>query len=245
MPPFSGLNVTDMPLNGLILYNTRVQEIAAFFRVVLLALLTLSASSYLQAQECVAEGKEHLKEGRIAEALVAFDRCKLANAEDSDAYFYTGIALAAGGNPIEAVSELGKAVDLDPEEAEYALGLADILSGIGQWAAATEALSIFDEESKVDQLEGEQLWLLADIYYRAEQFDQAMKLLERIENNNAEDPRIDFRRAQIHMNTSNLEDALHFFQKSAERMADTGPPHFGAGVVLRLQNKLDDAREEI
>jgi tetratricopeptide (TPR) repeat protein len=185
----------------------------ALYRILLLSLPTLGLSPDLLAQDCVEEGKDHLKEGRIAQALASLDRCKEVHEKDAAAYFFSGIALMAGGNPVEALVELEQAVDLDPEEA------------------------------KVDQLEGEQLWLLSDIYFRTEQFDQALKLLDWMEANTAEDPRIDFRRAQIHMSTSNLEDALRFFEKAAQGMPGTAPPHFGAGVVLRLQNKPEAAKE--
>jgi len=215
----------------------------ALLRILPLFLSTLSLSPYLYAQDCLEEGKDHLKEGRIAQALATLDRCKQENGEDAGAYFYSGIALLAEGNPVEGLVELEKAVDLDPEEAEYTLAFADTLSGLGQTASALEVLSLLDDEGKVNQLEGEQLWLLSDIYYRIEQLDKAMRLLDLIETKNAEDPRVDFRRAQIQMSTSNLEEALSLFQKSSERMPGTAPPHFGAGVVLRLQNEPEAAKE--
>ena len=151
------------------------------FRVLTVALWVLVGLSDVQAQDCVAQGKKFLQDERIADALASFDGCKQADQEDAGAYFYTGIALAAEGNLVEAVIELEKAVELDPDEVEYALGFADILSAIGQWAAAEEALSLFDQEGKVDQLETAQLWLLSDLYYRAERFELAMKILDRIE----------------------------------------------------------------
>jgi tetratricopeptide (TPR) repeat protein len=199
----------------------------------------------LQGQDCVEQGKEHLKEERIATALAAFDRCKQANEEDAGAYFYTGIALAAAGNLMEAVIELEKAVALDPDNAEYALGFANILSGVGQWAPAQEVLGLFDQDDKLDQLETAQLWLLSDLYYRAEKFEQSMKILDRITAQDPEDAGVDFRRGQIHMDGSNLDEALVYFQKAAEGMPGAAPPLFGAGIVLRLQNKLEEAKQEI
>ena len=220
-------------------------SLLTLYRILLLSLSTLGVSPYLQAQDCLEEGKDHLKERRLAEALATFDRCKEAHGEDADAYFYSGIALAAGGNPLEALLELDQAVELDPEEAEYALAFADTLSSVGQQTAAVEILSVFDEQAKLEQLEGEQLWLLSDVYFRTEQFDRALKLLDWKEANTAEDPRVDFLRAQIHMNTSNLQDALRFFQKAAQGLPGTAPPHFGAGVVLRLQNQPEAAKEAL
>ena len=146
---------------------------SAPFRVLMVALWALVGLSDVQAQDCVEQGKEYLQEARIADALASFDGCKQADQEDAAAYFYTGIALAAEGNLVEAVIELEKAAELDPDEVEYALGFADILSGVGQWAAAEEVLGLFDQEDKIDQLETAQLWLLSDLYYRAEKFEQA------------------------------------------------------------------------
>ena len=215
------------------------------FRVLTVALWVLVGLSDVQAQDCVAQGKKFLQNERIADALASFDGCKQADQEDAGAYFYTGIALAAEGNLVEAVIELEKAVELDPDEVEYALGFADILSAIGQWAAAEEALSLFDQEGKVDQLETAQLWLLSDLYYRAERFELAMKILDRIADQDFEVAPVDFRRAQIHMDGSNLDQALVYFRKAAEDMPGMAPPLFGAGVVLRLQNKLEQAKQEI
>ncbi|MEE8348978.1 MAG: tetratricopeptide repeat protein [Acidobacteriota bacterium] len=199
----------------------------------------------VQAQDCVQQGKDYLKEERIADALVVLDRCKQANQEDGGGYFYTGIALAANGNLVEAVIELGKAVELDPDNVEYALGLADILSGVGQWAPADEILQLFDQEDKVDQLAIPQLWLLSDLYYRSEKYERSLNMLDRIEAQDPEDARVHFRRGQIHMDGSNLNQALLHFRKAAEGMPDTAPPLFGAGIVLRLQNQLVEAKQEI
>ncbi|MCZ6486362.1 MAG: tetratricopeptide repeat protein, partial [Acidobacteria bacterium] len=220
-------------------------SLLTFYRILLLFVSASSVSPYLQAQDCLENGKEHLKEGHLAEALATFDLCKEAPGEAAGAYFYSGIALVAGGNPLEALLELEQAVELDPEEAEYALAFADTLSSLGQQTAAVEVLGLFDEQARLDQLEGEQLWLLSDIYFRTEQFDKDLKLLDWMETTTAEDPRVDFRRAQIHMETSNLEDALRFFQKAAQGMPGTARPHFGAGVVLRLQNQPEAAKEAL
>lgn len=220
-------------------------SLLTFYRILLLFVSASSVSPYLQAQDCLENGKEHLKEGHLAEALATFDLCKEAPGEAAGAYFYSGIALVAGGNPLEALLELEQAVELDPEEAEHALAFADTLSSLGQQTAAVEVLDLFDEQARLDQLEGEQLWLLSDIYFRTEQFDKGLKLLDWMETTTAEDPRVDFRRAQIHMETSNLEDALRFFQKAAQGMPGTAPPHFGAGVVLRLQNQPEAAKEAL
>lgn len=205
----------------------------------------VSVSPNLLAQDCVEEGRDHLKEGRIAQALASLDRCKEADEKNAAAYFYSGIALVAEGNPVEGLVELEQAVELDPEEAEYALALADTLSSLGQRSATVEVLGAFDEQALVNQLEGEQLWLLSDIYLRSEQFDRALELLDWMEANTDEDPRVDFRRAEIHLSTSNLDDALHFFERSVQNMPGTAPPHFGTGVVLRLQNKPEAAKDSL
>jgi len=215
------------------------------FRVLTAALWVLVGVSDVRAQDCVEQGKEYLADERIADALALLDGCKQGDQEDAGAYFYTGIALAAKGNLVEAVIELEKAVTLDPDSAEYVLGFADILSGVGQWAPAEEILSFFDQEGKIDQLEAAQLWLLSDLYYRAEKFEPAMKILDRIADQNFEVAAVDFRRAQIHMDGSNLDQALVYFRKAAEGMPGMAPPLFGVGVVLRLQSKLEQAKREI
>ena len=195
---------------------------SAPFRVLMVALWALVGLSDVQAQDCVEQGKEYLQEARIADALASFDGCKQADQEDAAAYFYTGIALAVEGNLVEALIELEKAVELDPDEVEYALGFADILSGVGQWAAAEEVLSLFDQEDKIDQLETAQLWLLSDLYYRAEKFEQAMRMLDRIAAQDSEVAPVDFRRAQIHMDGSDWDQALVYFRKAAEGMPGQG-----------------------
>jgi tetratricopeptide (TPR) repeat protein len=215
------------------------------FQVLVLVLWALVGLPGLQAQDCVDEGKEYLKDQRVADALASLDRCKQANQENAGAYFFTGIALAAEGNLAEAVIELEKAVELDPDNVEYTLGFADILSGVGQWAPAEEVLSLFDQEDKMDQLNPAQLWLLSDLYYRAQKFEQSHKILDRIAAQDPEDARVFFRRGQIHMDGSNLEEALVNFRKAADGMPGVAAPLFGAGIVLRLQNQLNEAKAEI
>lgn len=214
-------------------------------RLFILGFWVLAGFSNVQAEDCVQSGKEHLKAQRFTDALLSFDRCKQANEADAGAYFYSGIALAATGNFKEAVVELGQSVGLAPDNAEYALGFADILSSVGQWAPAKEILGLFDQEDKLHQLDTEQLWLLSELYYKAEDFEQSLELLDWVAAKIPEDPRIDFRRGQIYMDSSSLEEALVHFRKAIEGMPDMGAPFFGVGVILRLQNKLEEAKQAI
>ena len=80
---------------------------------------------------------------------------------------------------------------------------------------------------------------------KGKKFEQAMRMLDRIAVQDSEAAPVDFRRAQIHMDGSNLDQALVYFRKAAEGMPGMAPPLFGAGVVLRLQNKLEQAKQEI
>ncbi len=89
------------------------------FQVLVLALWAVFGLPGVQAQDCVEQGKEYLKEERIADALASLDRCKQTNQENAGAYFFTGLALAAEGNMIEALSELEKAVELNPDNVEF------------------------------------------------------------------------------------------------------------------------------
>src|SRR5215831_2204670 len=98
-------------------------------------LLTAQQSAFStqeSTKDWLAEGKRHIAEGHFSEAVAAFNQFKQTAPLDPQPYFFSGIALAEAGHLSAAAAELSEAVRLDPEQPEYVVSQASVLTRLGQ-----------------------------------------------------------------------------------------------------------------
>src|SRR5262245_59358970 len=111
------------------------------------------------AQECLTQGRRHIAQKQFAEAVSVLRRCKQISPSSPRPYFFSGIALAESGRLIEAASELAEAVRLGPDQAEYALSYANVLSLLKQKYEAVKVLARVEKKEALAQLAPPSLWL--------------------------------------------------------------------------------------
>ena len=128
-------------------------------------------------KDWLAEGKKHIAEGHFSEAVAAFNQFKQIAPQDTRPYFLSGLALAEAGHLSSAAAELSEAVRLDPDQPEYRLAQANVLTRLGQKNLAVKALSKFENHEQQDQLSVAGLWQLVEIYYRLEKAEDGLKTL--------------------------------------------------------------------
>src|SRR5205807_5701925 len=180
----------------------------------------------------LAEGIKLLGEGRFLESVEVLNSAKQSAPQDARPYFYCGMALAQAGRMRDAASEVGEAVHLAPEQAHYRVFQAHVLEQLKQAAAAQEALAALQDNKKLEHLDMPWLRLLADVYYRLQMTDQALRILDLWANRDQTDARIDLDRGQIYVAKSKPDKALGCFRRSLEKSNENPQAYFEMGRIL-------------
>lgn len=193
----------------------------------------------------LVEGIRLLGEGRLLESVDVLNSAKQSAPQDARAYFYCGMALAQAGRMRDAASEMGEAVHLAPDQLPYRVFQAHVLEQLKQAAAAQEAVAAFENEQTLERLDTAWLRLLADVYYRLQMTDQALKILDLWAKRDPADARIDFYRGQVYVVKSQPDMALTCFRRSLEKSTENPQVHFELGAILYERNQLPQAKDAL
>ena len=193
----------------------------------------------------LAEGIKLLGEGRLLESVEVLNNAKQSAPKDARSYFYCGMALAQAGRMRDAASELGEAVHLGPEQLHYRVFQAHILEQLRQAAAAQEALGALRDNQELEHLDLAWLRLLADVYYRLQMTDEALKILDLWGKRDRRDARIDLYRGQVYVVKSQPDMALSCFRRSLEKSSENPQAYFELGKILHERNQLPLAKDAL
>jgi Flp pilus assembly protein TadD len=199
-----------------------------------------------QAQSWEVKGRALIQAGRFGDAVKFFSQIKQANPKDARPYFYLGMALMEIGDVSRATSELDEAVRLDPIKPEYALFKASAQTRLGQTELALKALQSFKDARQVNKLTSAWIWLLADVYYRCQQPDDALRVLEILGERTPLDSKIDLNRGQAYALKGELASARRCFEKSLQKNSASNPAaHYELGKLLHQLNEIQAAKQAL
>ncbi len=198
-----------------------------------------------QTETDLEEGRRLLSEGRFTEAAAAFNRHKQTNPADARAYFHAGMALAEAGRLSDAALELSEAVRLDPRQPQYLIFQANVFSRLKQNEHALETMGRLGKEPALLQLEPAWLWLASDTYYRTEQFNEALKILDLLSRRLPNDAWVDLTRGQVQVLMLNFDLALESFKKCLEKSPHNAPAHFEIGKIYYQRSELKEAQKSL
>ena len=202
-------------------------------------------SSTDRSEARLAEGIRLLGEGRLLESVDVLNTAKQSAPQDARPYFYCGMALAQAGRMRDAASELGEAVHLAPDQLPYRVFQAHVLEQLKQKAAAQEAVAALQNEQTLERLDTAWLRLLADVYYRLQMTDQALRILDLWAKRDPADARIDLYRGQVYVVKTQPDIALNCFRRSLERSSKNPQAYFEIGTILYERNQLPLAKDAL
>src|SRR5256886_11128649 len=240
------------------LYSDRARPIESqfeFSRIVLILIFlvclfgTPSACGARQAsadpsETRLAEGIKLLGEGRHLESVEVLNGAKQSAPQDSRPYFYCGMALAQAGRMRDAASEVGEADHLAPEQLHYRVFQAHVLEQLKQAAATEEALAALQNEKNLENLDLAWLRLLADVYYRLQMTDKALKILDLWAKRDPSDASVDLYRGQVYV-VNQPDLALSWFRHSLEKASKNPQAYFEMGKILYERNQLPLAKDAL
>jgi len=199
-----------------------------------------------QAPSWETKGRALIQAGRFEDAIKFFSQIKQTTPKDAMPYFYLGMALMETGDLSQAAAELDEAVRLDPMKPEYGLFKASALTRLGQKELALKELSPFNDARRINKLTSAWIWLLADIYYRCHQPDDALRVLDIMGKRSPLDSKVDLNRGQAYLLKGDLVSARRAFEKSLRNnSADNPAAHYELGKLLHQLNELQSAKQAL
>jgi len=196
-------------------------------------------------KDWLAEGKKNIAEGHFSEAVAAFSHFKEIAPQDPRPYFLSGLALAEAGHLSSAAAELSEAVRLDPDQPDYLLSQANVLTRLGQKNLAVKALSKFENYKQQDQLSVAGLWQLVEIYYRLEKAEDGLRTLGLLSQRTPEDPLIEIHRGRMYKLIGNLDLAEGSFRKSLEISPANPVAHYELAMLLEQRGDLSASKKNL
>ena len=213
-----------------------------------LLFLTLQGSLFcLQepAKDWLGEGKKQIAEGHFSEAVAAFNQAKQTAPQDPRPYFFSGIALAEAGHLSAAAAELSEAIRLDPDQPEYVVSQASVLTRLRQKNLAVKALAKFETREELDRISTAGLWQLVEIYYRLEKVQEGLGILSLLAQRTPQDPLIETQRGKMYNLIGNLDLAEASFKKSLELSPRNAPAHYELGKLLEQRGDLSASKSNL
>jgi tetratricopeptide (TPR) repeat protein len=177
-------------------------------------------------------------EGRVAEALEAFDLFKQEHPADLRPYLLTARTLIDAGRVRDAAEELREALDNPPGDGAQALQLAELLRRSGHPVPASHVL---EESRRRTSLPRDALWLLAELFLEQHRFDEALALLADLARTDADRYRLSQLRGRVLLEKNDLEEALEAFEAAAEANPRSGDAFHGLSKVSFLGNNPEAA----
>jgi tetratricopeptide (TPR) repeat protein len=120
-----------------------------------------------------------------------------------------------------------------------------VLDQLKQTSAALDALAVFQKEQMAERLDPAWLRLLADVYYRLQINDQALKILDLWAKHDPIDARIDLYRGQVYVLKGQPDMALTSFQRSLEKSTENPQAYFEMGTILYEKNQFLPAKNAL
>ena len=202
-------------------------------------------STQESTRDWLAEGKKHIAEGHFSEAVAAFNQFKLTAPQDPRPYFFSGIALAEAGHLSAAAAELREAVRLDPDQPEYPVSQASVLTRLGQKNLAVKVLARFESQEQQDRLSTAGLWQLVENYHRLEKAQDGLRTLSLLAQRTPQDPFIEIHRGKMYKLVGNLDLAEASFKKSLETSSKNPAAHYELGKLLEQRGDLSAAKSSL
>ncbi len=187
------------------------------------------------------QGRALIEKGRFEEALSPLARFKESRPADARGWYYTGLALAGARRWREAAADFSHAVEIDPEKLEYRILAASALAQIDQLESAVATLRPYDGERLPEQRDAALLWLLGDLHYRRQRYEEALRALRRYASIQPRDARCDVRVGRIHLLENRFQEAAAAFQTALEKNPADPSAHNGLGLALARQGQAEEA----
>ena len=194
---------------------------------------------FAQPAGLLDQGDRFQREGRLDDALVAWNEFKQQHPDRLAPYLRTAEALLQAGRQHDASAELREALGHPPDSTEEAVRLAEAISKVGNVGIA---VGVLEAASRNASLDAAGVWLLADLYYRQRRFDEALATLERYRNlPGADIEQAALRKGMVLLEKGALEESMEAFEAAVQRDPNLAAGFHGLSKVCQYGNNPEAA----
>jgi putative PEP-CTERM system TPR-repeat lipoprotein len=183
----------------------------------------------------------HLRLGQPAQALEALQPLLAAKAQNAEAQALAGEAQLQLGQAAAAEASFARAAKLSPDNLRIrtAIALAAIAQGEDRFGfAELEALSSLDRESFVDSA-------LVGVRLKRREFDQALRVAQRMTKNQPNSPTALHTLGQVHLARQDGQAARQAFEQALRFDPRFFPATASLAGLDREENRIDAARARL
>ena len=177
-------------------------------------------------------------EGRLAEALAAFDNAIALKPDYAQAHNGRGIVLAHVSRLAEAASSFDRAIALKPDYAEAHNNRALVLQDLGQLeeglASLDQAIALQPDNARAHNNRGV-------VLHSLKRDDEALASHDKAITLNADYAEAHYNRGIVLHELDRLDDALASFDQAVALKPDYAAAHNNRGTVLLDLNRLEEA----
>lgn len=137
------------------------------------------------ALDCEATEEGMNEEDTLLEIAVELCNIVLVHDKIAEAYDARATALSAQGNPKAAVEDARKAVELEPDNVDYQVGLGEVLINLGK---TDEAVVCFNKALMADPHDIIANQNLGEIYFTKGDFSRALSYFKRVDDADPDGP---------------------------------------------------------
>ena len=209
-----------------------------------IALLSISLScnaiptNSTNAETIFTKGLSLANEGKISEALEAFNKAIELKPDYADAWYNKGVALAALGFHEKALEAYEKAIEINPDDdgAWYNIGVA--LEALGFYEKAIEA---YDKVIKINPDDAEAWYSLGVAYSNLNRLDKALSLFNTAIKLKPNFAKAWYNKGLILRQKNNFHESLKALDNATKFDPLFSEAWYSKGAVLIGLKRLDEA----
>ncbi len=182
----------------------------------------------------MAKAVRALNQGAYKELIRYCEQILSLDSKQSDAWFFASIAAAANRNIAKALEFVGKAVALQPNNAEYLAQTAKLHSLVNQYEQALEAANKVSVSATRNALV---LDTIGVVYSKLGHFLQAREALLKAVTLHADNPQFHFNLASVEQFLGNIDTAAEHFEKAISLKPDFARAHWSLSELGKTKSE--------
>ncbi len=186
-------------------------------------------------------GDIYLKDGRVREAVAAYERAIAIDASNVESHNDLGIALLREGKPDEAVAQFQAALGIDRENAEAHNDLGNVFASERRM---DEAAAEYASALKADPADGRAHYNLGSVFMRMGRMREAAAEFDRTLAIDPGDFDAHENKGIALTELGNADGAVPEFQAALEIDPANAGPHVNLGAIYLRKGRINDAIAE-
>lgn len=177
---------------------------------------------------------------KYAEAKQQLDAVIAADSKNPTAYFWRAMFYKDQDKPAEAIQDLQKAVEIDPQYYQSTMMLAQMYARKGD----TKALEYFDKAAKLDSTSSEAMYAKSMFLQENGKIDQAITNYQKLIEQDPQNKDAFYNLGYIYYNQNELKKAYQHFDLATKMDPVFAKAYYMRGLCAEKMGKANEAKND-